>query len=178
MTTEEIFTKISAHMCEGIRFHDDMNQAFQFLALWGYAKEQECHYFEESEMYKKFQHYYMSHYFKLLPKEMEDRKELIPATWYKYSASAVDVGTKRSAIKDLMTKWIDWEKETKKLYEEMYLELTNLREIAAAIQVEKLIKDVDDELHKAQKELLDLEAIGFDLTLIIDWQDKIKKKCR
>ena len=120
----------------------------------------------------------MSHYFKLLPKDVDNRKELIPATWYKYSASAVDVGTKRSAIKDLITKWIDWEKETKKLYEEMYLELTNLREIAAAIQVEKLIQDVDDELHKAQKELLDLEAIGFDLTLIIDWQDKIKKKCR
>ena len=172
MTVEEIFARICNHMCEGVQFHNEMDQAFQFLGLWGYAKKQREHYYEESKAYKKLQHYYMSHYFRLLPAGEEDKKELIPASWYKYSASAVDIGTKRSAIKELYGKWIEWEKDTKKLYEEMYLELTNLREIAAAIQVEKLIKDVDDELHKAQKELLNLEAIEFDLTLIIDWQDR------
>ena len=172
MTIEEVFAQICNHMREGIQFHDEIDQAFQFLGLWGYAKRQREHYYEENKTYKKFQHYYMSHYFKLISAGEENRKELIPASWYKYSASAVDIGTKRSAIKELYGKWIEWEKDTKKLYEEMYLELTNLREIAAAIQVEKLIKDVDDELHKAQKELLDLEAIGFDLTLIIDWQDR------
>jgi hypothetical protein len=29
---------------------------------------------------------------------------------------AIDTGTKRRLIKDLMTKWVEWEKKTKKLY--------------------------------------------------------------
>ena len=102
--------------------------------------------------------------------------EVIPEAWYKYSAQAVDVSTKRKAIKDLMTKWVEWEKNTKKLYEEMYLELTNLKEVAASIKVQEYIQDVDEELSEIQMELLNLEAIEYDLSLIIDWQDKLEKK--
>lgn len=95
--------------------------------------------------------------------------ELIPNSWYRYTAQEVDINTKRSCIKELMEKWIEWEKETKHLYEEMYLELTGLKEIAAALYITKLIKDVDEELSNAQQSLLDLEAIGFNLDVIIDW---------
>ena len=176
MTLEEIFSKIISHMKQGIKYHEEFIKAFSFLGLWGYAKCQEYHYYEEICAYNKFSHYYISHYFRLLQVKDEEIKELIPTTWYKYSAQAVDINTKRNAIKELMTKWVEWEKDTKKLYEEMYFEILNMKEAAAAIQIEELIKDVDDELHKAQKELLNLEAIGYDLTLIIDWQDKLKKK--
>lgn len=176
MTIEEIFNKVGSHMMDGICYHDNLVKAYQFLGLWGYAKCQEYHYYEETQNYRHFEYYYTSHYFKLLQIEKEGRKEVFPASWYKYSAQAVDVGTKRSSVKDLIAKWIEWEKETKKLYEEMYLELTNLREIAAAIELQKYIKDVDKELSWAQKEQLNLEAIGYNLDVIIDWQADIKKE--
>ena len=176
MTVEEIFNKIITHMEEGLIYHSEFIKAYSFLGLWGYVKCQEYHYYEEMRNYKQFEHYYMAHYFKLLNSELKEKKEIFPSSWYKYSAQAVDIGTKRSSIKDLIVKWIEWEKETKKLYEEMYLELTNLREVAAAIKLQKYIQDVDKELSWAQKEHLNLDAIGYNLDVIIDWQTSIKKK--
>ena len=159
-------------MVEGVSFHEEMWKAFQFHGLWKYAKEQKEHHFEEERMYYKVYHYYTTHYFKILDVAAAGKYNLIPSSWMKYSAAMVDIGTKRNAIKELFGKWIEWEKETKKLYDEMYLELTNLREIAAAIYIEKLIEDVDAELKQVQKDVLNLEAIGYDMTLIIDWQVK------
>ena len=176
MTVEEIFGKISGHMKQGIAYHEEFIKAYSFFGLWGYAKEQEYHYYEEVCAHQRLQHYYMTHYFKLIQNEIGEMKEMFPSAWYKYSAKSVDAGTKRSGVKDLITKWIEWEKETKKLYEEMYLELTNLKEAAAAIELEKYIEDVDDELSEAQKLQLNLEAIGYNLDLIVDWQPDIKKK--
>ena len=175
MTVEEIFNKIASHMVDGIAYHDELVKGYSFLNLWGYVKCQEYHYYEETRNYKQFEHYYVTHYYKLLQITPE-KKTLVPATWYKYSMQAVDVGTKRNGIKELLTKWIEWEKDTKKLYEEMYSELTNLKEVAAAIELQKYIQDVDEELSAAQKEQLNLESIGYNLDVIIDWQDDIKKK--
>ena len=176
MTVEEIFSKINNHMEKGIAYHKEFIKAYSFLGLWGYAKCQEYHYYEEICAQQQLEHYYMAHYFKLIQKEVEERKEIIPSTWYKYTAQAVDVGTKRSSIKELLTKWIEWEKETKKLYEEMCFELTNLTEVAAAIEIQKYIQDVDEELSWAQKQQLNLESIGYNLDVIVDWQDDIRKK--
>ena len=175
MTVEEIFNKIASHMVDGIAYHEELIKGYSFLNLWGYVKCQEYHYYEEARNYKQLEHYYMTHYHKLLQITSE-KKNPIPATWYKYSMQSVDVGTKRNGIKELLTKWIEWEKETKKLYEEMYSELTNLKEAAATIELQKYIQDVDEELSIAQKEQLNLESIGYNLDVIIDWQDDIRKK--
>lgn len=176
MEVGEIFNKISTHMYEGIMLHNYMIQAYDFLGLYGYSKCHMYHYYEENKNYRQLVHYYTTHYFKIIQMNEIIYPDIIPENWYKYSAQAVDIGTKRNAIKELMTKWISWEKDTKKIYEEMCFELTNLREIAAAIKIQKLIIDVDKELSKAQKDLLNLEAIGYDLTLIVDWQDDLKKQ--
>jgi len=66
-----------------------------------------------------------------------------------------------------MGKWVNWEKETKKLYEEMYLELTNLREIAAAMYIKKYLCDVDDELECAEKEFIKFETLGYDIGTLV-----------
>lgn len=176
MTSDEIFERINLQMYEGIVMHSDMRQIYQFLNLDGYAACQDYHYCEEIENQSALQRFYIDTYFKLLPVGEMKRRELIPNSWYKYTSQEVDIGTKRNAIKELMGKWIAWEKETKHLYEEMYLELIGIKEIAAALYVSKLVKDVSEELSSAQKSLLDLEAIGFNLDVIIDWQDTIKKK--
>ena len=163
-------------MVEGIVYHGELLKAYLFLGLYGYAACQEYHYYEETKNYKKFERYYMKHYFRLLNPIMENKTNNFLSSWYKYSMQSIDINTKRSSIKDLVGKWIEWEKDTKKLYEEMYLELTNLREISAADELQKYIQDVTKELSFIQKKQLDLEAIGYDLGIIIDWQADIKKK--
>lgn len=176
MTIEEIFNKIGTHMLEGLMFHDASAKAYDFLGLWGYAKCHDYHQLEEMLAYREFSHYYATHFFKLLQIEGFELPNLIPTTWFKYTAQAVDASTKKSAIKDLMIKWQNWEQSTKKLYQEMYVELTNISESAAALKIEKYLRDVDKELHNVQKEILALEAINYNLDIIIPEQSKLRNK--
>ena len=75
-----------------------------------------------------------------------------------------------------MGKWINWEIKTKKLYEELYQELTNLREIAAAIHIKKYIIEVDKELELAQKKLNELETLDYNINTLIGCQDSMYKE--
>ena len=87
---------------------------------------------------------------KLLKYEIKNNK-LIPDSWYKYKTIEVDGNTKKNAIKDLMTKWINWEIETKRLYESARKELYELNEVAAALEIDKYIADVSEELAGAEQ---------------------------
>lgn len=176
MTIEEIFNKLASHMIEGTMYHDEFSKAYDFLGLYGYAQCQTYHYIEEQEAYKCLSHYYSTHYFKLLQPEIITHPEIIPQTWYKYTTWAVDASTRRSAIKELMMKWVEWEKSTKELYQTLRQELISLDEAAAALYLDKYILDVDKELRHAQKKLIHLESINYDLTIIIPEQDDLYKK--
>lgn len=168
---EEIFEALCTHLKEGVCYHEELEKAFCFLGLYELAEIQKEHYNDELKKYRDMVCYYITNHFKLLKIETE-KKEVIPENWYKYTTQQVDNGTRQNAIKELITKWIEWEKDTKKLYEDLYLKLTNLREVAEAIKLEKLIKDVNKELGEAQRLLIKLETINYDLTVIVKWQNK------
>ena len=176
MTIEEIFNKIASHMKEGIAYHDEMAQAYYFLGLRGYAACQEYHFFEETYSYKCLSRYYAKHYYKLLVIENIEKPKIIPDTWYKYTTMAVDIGTKRNSIKDLMNKWVEWERSTKKLYQEMRQELDALNELAAAQFIDTLIADVSKELRHAERKLLMLDTIGYDIVEIAQEQEELYHK--
>ena len=175
MTTEEIFNRLATHMREGICYHDQLAQAYDFLGLYGFAHCHRHHNNEENQGYMCLLHYYSTHYHKLLNPAPE-KHEIIPATWYKYATTDVDVGTRKSAIKDYAQKWVDWEMATKTLYQSMRQELYSAGEVAAALFIDKYILDVTHELKHAEKVYLKLESIGYDLPTIIDWQKILKDK--
>ena len=176
MTVEEIFNALAAHMHKGIQFHDEMAQAYEYLSLFGFSKCHISHACTEKIEYLQLSHYYMTHYFKLLQFEETTDTKLIPETWYKYTTQVVDGSTKRNAVKELMTKWVKWEQDTKKLYQDMRQELIQLGEVAAALYIDQYICDVTKELCHAQKKLIKLETLGYDLNSIIEWQEKLYKK--
>ena len=180
MTISEIFTTLASHMEKGIKMHKDFVKAYNFLCFKGYKKCHYYHFLEETENYYYLCHYYMDHYHKMLETNQTEEVKIIPNSWYKYSQFDVDTGTKRNAIRDTMKQWVDWEKSTKELLQTLYKELVDLGEIAAAKEFEYYICDVDNELKSAEKELIKLETIGYDISLIIDMQDflynKYKKK--
>lgn len=157
-------------------YHDGLSNAYHFLGLYGMAKSQDRHHIEETKAYRKLQEYYTTHYHKLLVLEEIPRPTIIPQLWYKYTSMAVDMNTRRNAIKELQESWVKWETSTKALYQQMYQELCNIGEIAAAKHMLCYVKDVDKELAGAEKLLIKLNAIGFDMTEIMSWQDKLYKK--
>ena len=171
MTIEEIFSNLRAHMLEGTMMHDKMASAYSFLNLRGYHKNQIHHYLEEIESYRNLQDFYLDLYHKLIPEKKIEEKQIFSTSWYKYTREDVDVNTKRSAIKDLMQKWINWEKETKKLYETSYKQLFELGEMRAAAKLMELINDVSEELIEANNIYINLETVNYDIVYIIDKQD-------
>lgn len=176
MSIEEIFNKLASHMKEGVMYHDEMAKAYDFLGFWGLSKCHIYHSVEEKEGYHQLSHYYATHYFKLLQLDDISPVKLIPDTWYKYTTQAVDNGTKKQSLKELMTKWIEWERKTKKFYQEMRQELTTINELAAALKLDTYIRDVSSELHIAEKILIKLETYNYDLVAVMDWQDTLHKK--
>lgn len=182
MTVDEIFSRIAMHMVEGMMIHDQIQQGYDFLGLYGFAKCHEYHHIEETKGYECLIHYYSTHYHKLLIIENVPKPSIIPDTWYKYTTMAVDGNTKRQATQLLMKKWVEWEQETKKLYQEMYTELCSLNEIDAANKIKCYICNVSDELKHAEKKLIKLETIDYNINTIVSWQQpmykKFKKKLR
>ena len=176
MTQEEIFGKVLDHMMEGITFHHELVCAYDFLGLYGFAKCHEYHYFAENKGFESLLHYYSTRYHKLIHVNFNQQENIIPETWYKYTTMAVDAGTKRQAIKTMMEKWVQWERDTKALYQKMYKELLNIDEVASANMLNELICDVDEELKHAEKKLIKLETIGYDIGNIVGWQDHMYNK--
>jgi hypothetical protein len=94
----------------------------------------------------------------------------------------VDTATKRQAVKDGYLKWRKWELETLELYKKLHKELLELNEIADASKVECLICDVSQELKWIDRDILDLEAVDYDIVYIVECQkclhEKYKKKMK
>ena len=176
MTVEEIFEKLASHMIEGLTFHRDMMRAHNFLGLYGFGKCHEYHYFAETKGYMNLICYYSTHYHKLINTSNIEIQEVIPETWYRYTTMAVDANTKRTSTQELMKKWATWEHETKKLYCDMYKELYEIGEIAAANEVNCYICDVDEELKHTEKKIIKLETLNYDIGEIIKWQQPMYKK--
>lgn len=176
MAVNDIFNKLFTHMLEGIQFHYDMAQAYDYLSLKGLSRCHVYHAYEEQQGYLLLSHYFLNHFYKLLQIENPLKQKVIPDTWYKYSIQSVDNATRRSATKELMERWIKWEQDTKQLYSEMRQELIQIGEVAAALYIDQYILDVTQELENAQKKLIRLETVGYDLVEMINWQEHLYKK--
>lgn len=176
MTVDEAFAAVASHMVEGLTHHNQWMILYDFLGFKGYMKCQEYHYLEETKEYIHLLHYYMKHYHKMIKFGNIPDVNLIPENWYKYSQKAVDVNTKRNAVRDAMEQWIQWEISTKSLYESVYKELVNIGEIAAAQEIGKYIEDVSNELAAAEEKQLCLATHNYMIDVMLEEQDELVKK--
>lgn len=172
MTFEEIFSKISAHMAHGVRLHNKMAVLFGFLNLKGFQRCQEYHFLEETKMYYELQDFYLKEYDKMIEEESISEPDVIPSGWYKYKKEEVDVNNKRSAVKDIMKKWVDWEKETKLLLASSYKQLNEIDEINSAKKIACYLKEVSDELAGALEDYINLDSLGYDIVYMVDIQQE------
>ena len=176
MTVEEIYAELAEHMLQGMMTHEQFANYYQFLGLDGYSKCHEYHFYEESCNYRELCSYYISRENKLIPEINFTNVSVIPSNWHRYSRQEVDNGTRRSAVKDGLEKWVQWEFSTKKLYEAKFKELYDMGEISHAMKIKALIKDVDKELENANHYLLCKQIADFDISTILSEQKEKKEK--
>ena len=75
-----------------------------------------------------------------------------------------------------MNEWINWEKESKILYEDCYRNLVDISEVASAEFVMRFVRDVDLELKEAERIFRVREGINWDLGTIYDKQSRVGKR--
>lgn len=171
MTIEEIFKEMSSHMIQGVMFHTQMADYYDFLNLLWYRRCHEHHALREMKAYRKLHGYYANHANRLINDGNADNPNVIPASWYNHVRQDVDAKTKQNAIRTGMEKWVAWETGTKSLYNRMYHEAVRIGESAAAQKIGCFVKDVDNELKEAQGEQLNLIAVDFSMDYILDKQE-------
>lgn len=179
MGTQDIYKNIANKLLQGIMIHQELITYYDFLALQGYKTCQKYHYLEQVRRYEDFNSFYMEHANRLIPKHFNNdisSTSIIPDNWYEHTRYDVNPETKKNAIKNGFEKWLSWQENIKKFLEQTYLELINSTEISAALKIQEYICDVDEELKHIQKQYLKLEAINFDLSVIVEKQWYLKKK--
>ena len=176
MTIVDIFSQIAQRMVEGLMTHSQLADYFGFIGLEGYQKCHVYRYFDENNNYKKIADYYLKHYNKLLVDMPFNNPNVIPNDWFQYSRQQVNDTIRINALQAGIDKWINWEKGTKRFYEQHYQELLQLNEIAAAIELSKYIEDVDKELAEAEQEKIKLEAINYNISDVMLEQKEIYKQ--
>lgn len=149
-------------------FHDQMSRYYGFLSLEGESEAHRGRYADESKGYQKLNKYYMEHYGKLIQPARSPDPKKIPENWYRYKRDEVDVSTKRLAIQTGIEGWIAWEKDTKELYERSAKDLFDQGHLASYKFIMEYVKDVDEELAKAEEQRLWYQSTGYDMPFIMD----------
>ena len=175
MNIEELYSKLIAHILEGVMFHDQMNHYYDFLGLRGYSKDHEYHSAKEYQDYVKIWGCYIQRSQKLLPPPKLENKSYIPSSWFKYKRQDVDPSTKKDSIKSGLNLWVEWEQSTKDTYESLYKETDDVETL---LLLEDMIKEVSEELQEAQLCQLELKAADYDLSLIVSEQNSIYDEAR
>ena len=175
-SVEAIFSEINARMIAALMFHDQMADYFDFLGLKGYKRLHEYQYFAETLERKKLNQYYINHHNKLVPDIYTGQVAVIPENWQTANRISVGKSTKQKGIEDGFNQYHEWEAETKGLYEHYSSRLREMGAVADAIMVEKLVEDVDNELKKLERIIVDLISSGYDMVYVAESQQMIHDK--
>lgn len=176
MTVNDVFSKISARMIEGMMINDKLSNYYDFLSLHGLKRMHEYHFLRDAATMRTVNRYYINHYNELMSESQITAPFSIPASWYSHVRQDIGGNTKRTAIKSAMESWCDFLSETKKMYEQAYKDLCDMSEIAAACKVKELICHVDMDKKCADRLHIELQSTDYDLSTIYLMQDEMHEK--
>lgn len=176
MTMVEIFSRIGAQLVKGMMVHEQLMKAYLFLGLNGYATCHEYHYLSESKAYISICKYATDHFGRIIKSDdtFQGIQDIIPQSWFANDRDKVDTATRLQAMEEALITWIEWEENTKKLYEDLYLDLMKL-DVPASEYIKKLALDVEEEIVYASKELLVKRSMAFDMVSIMEEQDETER---
>lgn len=176
MELKEIYKKIITNQINGVMFHHKAETLFDFLMLNGLKSWSEYQYFKENLCMRKTICYVINHHNIIPLEETPSEQDIIPISWYNYTRFDVDISTKKSKIKEMFSKFHDWERDAKSFYSNMYNELINIGHIADSVEIKKFISDVDKELKCIDKKWLEYKSVDYNMDYIMKDQFLLHEK--
>lgn len=175
MTTHNIFTKLSNRMVGAMMIHTQLTELFNFIDLKPDAKRQKKQLHEESDGLIKLEKYAAQHHHILITSDNPPQVDILNLDILERPNDKLSPDNKIYLIQYALKEWIEWEKESKIIYEDAYRNLVDMSEIATADFVLRYVKDVDKELRDAEFLYRVRDAIDWDLPTIYDEQVRLSK---
>lgn len=169
----EVFNEVSKRIIQGIMFHEEMADYFDFLNLHGLKRWHETRYIEESCSLRGLHRYVVNHCNRLIDDGEVKANRYISSSWYNTNRLRVDTSARRQAVRDTFDTWYKWECETKEFYEKMFKTLTENSKIAEANKINELIKATDHELKIVARKMLEYKAVDYDMQYIMFQQEEM-----
>lgn len=162
----------------GVMIHDDMQNYFDFLDTHGFKREQEIRTFDEMAEFKGLCRYLINNHDKMPDKDVESI-DIAPLDIKKYtSRMSVPVDMKKQMLKKLFETWLEWEKETSELFEEITTLLAKTNHNVDAVKVRELLKGSRNEIKYVERRLIEYNNVEWDLHHIYCIQDEIHEKMK
>ena len=137
MTCVERLGKVASQALDGVMFHTDLTDLFDFLSLKGFYKWQKHQLDEELCNLNYIKHYaFKKHHMFLTVELSDDVPEVIPAAWMNHSALEATSADIATTLKASLTTYWEYEQKVAKEYK------------ALAEEAEGTDKDMICELHK------------------------------
>lgn len=171
----EIFKKLSNRMVGAMMVHTQLTELFNFIDLEFDAKRQKKQLHDESDGLLKLEKYAAQHHHILITSDNPPQVDILNLGMLKQSSDQLSPENRAYLIRYAMKEWIEWEKESKIMYEDAYHNLIDMSEIAAADFVLQYVRDVDKELKDAELLYRVRDAIDWDLPTIYDKQARLSK---
>lgn len=150
--------------------HTQLTELFNFIDLETDAKRQKNQLHEETDGLLKLEKYAAQHHHILITSDDPPQVDILNLSMLKQSNDKLSPDDKVYLIQYAMKEWIEWEKESKIIYEDAYRGLLEISEIAAADFVLRYVRNVDKELRDAELLYRVRDAIDWDLPTIYDNQ--------
>lgn len=176
MQIEDIYGMILKRQIEGIMFHDEMAQYYAFIGLNGYKHFHKEQAKGEMNGYRRMWCFYIDQYGRLPAGQQAKDPEAIPALWRSFNSNEVTASMKKDAVKEGIEKYIEWETETIRVYEQAYTELWDMGDYVGCEKLKQNLLETDCELSAAKHRQLLLNAVDYDMPFIIREQEKLYDK--
>lgn len=176
MTLHEIYTKLANRMVGAMMIHSQLVEIFAFVDLLPDMRKQESQLQEETHGFSELCKYFIQHHHNILVADNPPQIDLLNLSIFKKPNEELTSEDKSKIIQYGMKEWINWERDSKILYEDSYRNLVDISEVASADFVSRYVRDVDLELKEAEKIFRVREGIEWDLSTIYDKQARVNKR--
>lgn len=174
----KIFAEISNQLIANIMRHEQFSDVMDFLGLRGFKREGEYHYFKESAELRGLHRYSINHFNKIIFDKDVPNPKLIPSSWEGATRQQVDDSIRKKYVKQMFLDWKDWECQAREKYQRWYKQLIDDGHIDAGCKVLSLLKDNESEIKCLERQIIEYEAVNWDMPYIMFKQDEIHEYYR
>lgn len=174
----KIFAEISNLLITNAMRHEQFADVMDFLGLRGFKRQGEYHYFKENAELRGLHRYAINHFNKIIFDKTITIPRLIPASWENATRQQVDETTRRKYVKQMFTEWHTWEISAREKYQQWYKQLVDEGQIDAGCKVLKLLKDNEEEIKGLERQIIEYDAIDWDMTYIMFQQEGMHEHYR